>query len=115
MAEIKCRFKQAFAQLGVLPVEHCEQKKLQTLRWHLANVAFDCAIISDSVKRHLSRRHLSVLNFKFKFIFNGGCTCEEHIALSIKRHLFPHGGRKPKAFWICFSTLPPISNIFSTF
>ena len=67
---------------------------------------------SDSVKRHLSRRHLSVLNLKFNFIFNGGCTREEQIALSLKRHLFQHGGRKPKAFWICFSTLPPISNFF---
>ena len=32
---------------------------------------------SDSVKRHLSRRHLSVLNLLFNFLFNGGCTCEE--------------------------------------
>ena len=70
---------------------------------------------SDSAKRHLSRRHLSVLNFKFNFIFNGGCTREEQIALSLKRHLFPHGGRKRKASWICFSTLPPILNIFSNF
>ena len=31
---------------------------------------------SDSVKRHLSRRHLSVLNVLFNFIFDGGCTCE---------------------------------------
>ena len=71
--------------------------------------------VSDSVKRHLSRRHLSVLNFKFNSIFNGGCTREEQIALSLKRHLFPHGGRKPEAFWIYFSTLPPISNIFLFF
>ena len=53
-----------------------------------------------SVKRHLSRRHLSVLNFNCNFIFNGGCTREEQIALSLKRHLFPHGGTKPKAFRI---------------
>ena len=70
---------------------------------------------SDSVKRHLSRRHLSVLNFKFNFIFNGGRARKEQIALSLKRHLFPHGSRKPEACWICFSTLPPISNIFSNF
>ena len=36
-------------------------------------------IISDSVKRHLSRRHLSVLNFLFNFIFDGGCTREKEI------------------------------------
>ena len=70
---------------------------------------------SDSVKRHLSRRHLSALNLKFDFISDGGCTREEQIALSLKRHLFPHGGREPKAFWICFPTLPPILNIFSNF
>ena len=53
---------------------------------------------SDSVKRHLSRRHLSVLNLKFDFISDGGRTREEQIALSLKRHLFPHGDREPKAF-----------------
>ena len=72
-------------------------------------------ILSDSVKRHLRGRHLSVLNLKFDFISDGGCTREEQIALSLKRHLFPHGGREPKAFWICFSTLPPILNIFFQF
>ena len=70
---------------------------------------------SDSVKRHLSRRHLSVLDLKFDFISDGGCTREEQIAFSLKRHLFPHGGREPKAFWICFPTLPPILNIFFNF
>ena len=34
---------------------------------------------SDSVKRHLSRRHLSVLNFLFNYISDGGCTCEKEI------------------------------------
>ena len=72
-------------------------------------------LFSDSVKRHLRGRHLSVLNLKFDFISDGGCTREEQIALSLKRHLFPHGGREPKAFWICFSTLPPILNIFPIF
>ena len=70
---------------------------------------------SDSVKRHLSRRHLSVLNSKFNFISNDGCAREEQSALSLKRHLFPHGGRKPKAFWIYFSTLHPILNFFPIF
>ena len=72
-----------------------------------------CTPKSDSVERHLSRRHLSVLNLKFDFIFDGGRTREEKNSLSLKRHLFPHAGRKPKAFWIYFSTLPPILNIFS--
>ena len=54
--------------------------------------------LSDSVKRHLRGRHLSVLNLKFDFISDGGRTREEQIALSLKRHLFPHGGREPKAF-----------------
>ena len=35
------------------------------------------SLMSDSVKRHLSRRHLSVLNFKSNFIVDGGCTREE--------------------------------------
>ena len=66
---------------------------------------------SDSVKRHLRGRHLSVLNLKFDFISDGGCTREEQIALSLKRHLFPHGGREPKAFWICFfAGAPTIGN-----
>ena len=70
---------------------------------------------SDSVKRHLRGRHLSVLNLKFNFISNGGCTREEQIALSLKRHLFPHGGREPKAFWICFSRVHPLSETKSNF
>ena len=71
--------------------------------------------LSDSVKRHLRGRHLSVLNLKFDFISDGGCTREEQIALSLKRHLFPHGGREPKAFWICFSRVHPPSEIKSNF
>ena len=71
--------------------------------------------LSDSVKRHLRGRHLSVLNLKFDFISDCGCTREEQIALSLKRHLFPHGGREPKAFWICFSRVHPPSEIKSNF
>ena len=33
---------------------------------------------SDSVERHLSRCHLSVLNYLFNFISDGGYTCENH-------------------------------------
>ena len=67
--------------------------------------------ISDSVKRHLRERHLSVLNLKFDFISDGGRTREEQIALSLKRHLFLHGGREPKAIWICFfAGAPTIGN-----
>ena len=58
---------------------------------------------------------VSVLNLKFDFIADGGCTREEQIALSLKRHLFPHGGREPKAFWICFSRVHPPSEIKSNF
>ena len=77
----------------------------------------DCTnvLFSDSVKRHLRGRHLSVLNLKFDFISHGGCTREEQIALSLKRHLFPHGGREPKAFWICFSRVHPPWEIKSNF
>ena len=71
--------------------------------------------MSDSVKRHFRGRHLSVLNSRFDFISNGGCTREEQIALSLKRHLFPHGGREPKAFWIWFSRVHPPSEIKSNF
>ena len=70
---------------------------------------------SDSVKRHLRGRHLSVLNLKFDFISDDGGTREEQIALSLKRHLFPHGGREPKAFWISFSRVHPPSEIKSNF
>ena len=45
----------------------------------------------------------------------GHCTREEQIALSLKGHLFPHGGREPKAFWICFSRVHPPSEIKSNF
>ena len=63
---------------------------------------------SDSVKRHLRGRHLSVLNLKFDFISDGVCTCEEQIALSLKRHLFPHGGQEsPRLFGFVFRPLPP--------
>ena len=79
------------------------------------NTFQSCLQLSDSVKRHLRGRHLSVLDLKFDFISDGGCTREEQIALSLKRRLFPHGGREPKVFWICFSTLPPIFNVFSNF
>ena len=47
------------------------------------------------------------LNGKFNFIFDGGRAREEQIALSLKRHLFPHGGRKTQGFWIYYSTPPP--------
>ena len=70
---------------------------------------------SDSVKCRFSKCRLSVLNLKFDFISDGGSTREEQIALSLKRHLFPHGGREPKAFWICFSTTRPPSEIKSKF
>ena len=73
------------------------------------------SVNSDSVKRHLRGRHLSVLNLKFDFISDGGRTREKQIALSLKRHLFPHGGRESKAFWICFSRVHPPSEIKSNF
>ena len=63
----------------------------------------------------LRGRHLSVLNLKFDFISDGGRTREKQIALSLKRHLFPHGGRESKAFWICFSRVHPPSEIKSNF
>ena len=49
--------------------------------------------ILDSVKRHLSRRHLSVLSFLFNLILDGGCTPEKRNPLSLKRHLFLNGDR----------------------
>ena len=71
--------------------------------------------MSDSVKRRFSRCRFSVLNLKFDFISDGGRTREKQIALSLKRHLFPHGGRESKAFWICFSRVRPPSEIKSNF
>ena len=67
---------------------------------------------SDSVKRHLSRRRHSVLNLKFDFISDGGCTREEQIALSLKRHLFRHGGRELKAFGFVFDAAPHLEDFF---
>ena len=37
------------------------------------------------------------------------------MVVSLKRHLFPHGGRESKAFWICFSRVHPPSEIKSNF
>ena len=105
-----------WGSVGLLP-GHKEKAISQSL-WH--NAAHKgrsgtpfidlLVLLSDSVKRHLS-----VLNSKFDFISDGGCTREEQIALSLKRHLFPHGGREPKASWICFSRVHPPSEIKSNF
>ena len=68
-------------------------------------------LISDSVKRHLRGRHLSVLNLKFDFISDGGRTREKQIALSLKRHLFPHGGKRAQGFLdLFFAGAPTIGN-----
>ena len=93
-----------------LKIPHC----LQAF-WCLLPLWILTTLLSDSVKRHLRGRHLSVLNLKFDFISDGGCTREEQIALSLKRHLFLHGGREPKAFWICFSRVRPPSETKSNF
>ena len=117
----RCRCKlplhkeEELCHLAYVPVFCAEpvlQELVQVTLWIGDAEGQDIEVFSDSVTRRLSRRHLSVLNLKFEFIFDGGCTREEQIALSLKRHLFPHAGRKPKALWICFSTLPPPSWIF---
>ena len=92
----------------MLPIELTHPFPAPELRTEMLRTR---GLFSDSVKRHLRGRHLSVLNLKFDFISDGGCTREEQIALSLKRHLFPHGGREPKAFWICFSRVHPPSEI----
>ena len=46
---------------------------------------------SDNIKRHFSRLHLNVLNSNSNFILEGAPA--KRNALSLKRHLFPHGGR----------------------
>ena len=91
--------------------------ELQEIQLHKMSILgmIRTRITRTSVKRHLRGRHLSVLNLKFDFISDGGCTREEQIALSLKRHLFLHGGREPKAFWICFSRVHPPSEIKSNF
>ena len=51
-------------------------------------------------------RHATLVLDFFIFIYNGGCTCKKKDALSLKRHLFPHGDRVkfwPWASWIYFS------------
>ena len=67
---------------------------------------------SDSVKRHLSRRHLSVLNLEFDFISDGGCTREEQIAISLNRHLFPHGRQRAQGFLDLFFDAAPHLEIY---
>ena len=97
-----------------LPVSGGERSELVVCMLHTCPLpSSDCIRTSNSnsVKRHLRGRHLSVLNLKFDFISDGGCTREEQIALSLKRHLFPHGGREPKAFWISSSRVHPPSEI----
>ena len=54
----------------------------------------------------------------FNFIFKGVCTCKKKIALSPKRHLFPHGDRVkkwPKTLGIFFRRGPPSRIIFQLF
>ena len=79
------------------------------------NIFFVGNLSSDSVKRHLSRRHLSALNLKFDFISDGGCTREEQIALSLKRRLFPHGGQRAQGFLDLFFDAAPHLEYFSKF
>ena len=70
----------------------------------------DCQPLPDNVKRHLSRRQLSILILFFQFYFRWWLHLRRRNALSLKRHLFPHGGRvkcRHKDFWIDFLTLPP--------
>ena len=110
----------SFYRFGLLDHAACSQhlhlcKVDRCLRWIQPWRRSVLQLTSDSVKRHLRGRHLSVLNLKFDFISDGGRTREEQIALSLKRHLFPHGGREPKAFWICFSRVHPPPEIKSNF
>ena len=65
------------------------------------------ALTKARLLKHDFPVHLSVLNLKFDFISDGGCTREEQVALSLKRHLFPHGGREPKVFGFVFRRYPP--------
>ena len=108
-----------FASGGEINTSNAASGSFRLLQWARRNGAgakFSVnSFKSDSVKRHLRGRHLSVLNLKFDFISDGGCTREEQIALSLKRHLFLHGGREPKAFWICFLRVHPPSEIKSNF
>ena len=93
----------------------CFRQGVAGMSRDLGRDVLDLDKLLGGVKRHLRGRHLSVLNLNFDFISDGGCTREEQIALSLKRHLFPHGGREPKAFWICFSRVHPPSEIKSNF
>ena len=67
---------------------------------------------SDSVKRHLSRRHLSVLNFLFNYIFNGGCSCEKAASIPARRQSENAG---PRPFGYIFRCCPPSRIFFSNF
>ena len=76
-------------------------------------ISQSCADSSDSVKRHLSRRHLG--------LFLGGCTCESKIALSLEWHLVPHGSSmetQTQGFLaLCFDAAPHLeysSNVSSS-
>ena len=71
---------------------------------------------SDSVKRHLRGRHLSVLNSKLDFISDGGvhprrtnCTLTKAASIPARRQ------RAQGFFGFVFRRCPPILNIFSNF
>ena len=64
----------------------------------------------------LARRHLSASFFQVYFRW-GGCTCEQKITLSLKRHLFPDSNsvKMLAPGFVDLVDVAPISNILPTF
>ena len=80
------------------------------------NPIFDQFWIFRLVARN-AKRNLSILIFCL-ILVRWGCTCEKKIALSLKRHLFPHGDRVKtlaQGFLDSIFGTAPISNMFSKF
>ena len=70
---------------------------------------------SDSVKRHLSRRHLSVLNFRFNYIFDGGRPRRTNCTLT-KAASIPARRQKARGFLdLFFDSAPHLEYFFQFF
>ena len=74
------------------------------------------AVISDSVKRHLSRGHLSVLNFKFNFIFQCWAHPRRTNCTLTKAASIPARRQKPQGFSdLFFDAAPHLEYFFQVF
>ena len=74
--------------------------------------------VSDSVKHHLSRRHLIVFNVLFDFIFDGGCTFEQQRAYTKAASTTAQRQSEntgPRRFGLILRRCPPLESFFQLF